>query len=791
MRGRRPAGPARAPWLGTSLGLVAGIAAAEPQGSNRADYAIEVTADTATRELKGSETLRWTNGCDVATQELWFHLYWNAFANTRSTHLGGGRGGGEGRGGARGEDDEGWGWQRVRSIRCGESELLSRATYEHPDDDNADDRTVLRVPLDRPVAPGESIEVEIEWDALIPRLRRRTGYKGDFLFIAQWFPKLGVFEGARGWNCHQFHASTEFFADYGTYDVTIDLPAEYEGRVGASGALAEPPRRLGDRVRTRFLAPSAVDRERVDATGRRPLVHDFAWTADPDFKPRKRTFHYDEWKNRFESEVERVRRALGPEKELRLRNVEVTVLMQPEREPQWERHYEATCTALFFYGLWFGEYPYSSITAVDPAWGGGAAGGMEYPTLFTCGTRLWTKPEMHTPEGVTIHECGHQFWYGLVGNNEFEAAWMDEGFNSYTDSEALVRRYGPQRASTSYSNVPLFGVAPAPAFGTGELAAALSARSIPLPFLGWSLAPLRSAGPIDWWRDQPALTFVEQWSDPRWNDRHGYLSDPERDAVDTPAFRYVDSRSYRTNSYPRTAVVLRSLPAVVGDEAFLRGMRAYSERWRYRHPYPQDFFDTFCEAAGVDVRWYFDELLRGTGTLDWSVSVEQRAARKPRGLFQAAPGDEFVAPARKKAESAAEPEAAPPASAEAGGGETKPSGPRGADRQEAWEAKVLVARAGTLRLPLAIELRFTDGTSERRVWSREEQERARWLRIELAGERKLSAVLLDPDRRYYLDADMSNNRWFAESDAVAPLRWTERAFQRFAQLLHWLAGIGG
>ena len=126
-------------------------------------------------------------------------------------------------------------------------------------------------------------------------------------------------------------------------------------------------------------------------------------------------------------------------------------MIHPERIEQADRHIKATGAALFFYGLWFGEYPYSQITVVDPAWGGGGASGMEYPTLFTCGTRLFTTEDMHSPEGVTVHECGHQFWYGLVGNNEFEAAWLDEGFNSFTDSEVMWRVYGPRRQTTSYS----------------------------------------------------------------------------------------------------------------------------------------------------------------------------------------------------------------------------------------------------------------------------------------------------------------------------------------------------
>ena len=108
-----------------------------------------------------------------------------------------------------------------------------------------------------------------------------------------------------------------------------------------------------------------------------------------------------------------------------------------------------------------------------------------------------------------------------------------------------------------------------------------------------------------------------------------------------------------------------------------------------------------------------------------------------------------------------------------------------------WEARILIVRSGALRLPLTVELRFDDGTSRRQVWSREDQRESRWLMIDHRGAEKLVSVALDPDRVYFLDGDMSNNRWYEETDSIAPLRWTERAFNRYLHLLHWQAGIGG
>ncbi len=726
---------------------------------NRVDYAIEARVDTGAMTLEGRERVRFTNRTAVATDELWFHLYWNAFASNRSTHLV------ESKGKLRGvEIDSGWGWQRITGLRALEADLLGSLTVETPDDDNADDRTVVRCKLPRAVAPGETLEIDVEWSAKIPRVRRRTGYKGDFLFIAQWFPKLGVFEGERGWNCHQFHAPTEFFSDWGTYDVTLDLPAEYEGKIGATGVLAEPASRAEGRVRARFVAPSLTDRERIDATGRVPWVHDFAWTADPDYKPRTRTFHFDEWSQRFDTEVAFVQKALGAGKNLRLRDVEVTVLSQPERERQWERHYEATCAALFFYGLWFGEYPLSHITVVDPAWGASAAGGMEYPALFTAGTRLLASPAMHTPEGVVVHEAGHQFWYGLVGNNEFESGWLDEGFNSFSDSETMARAFGRSLSTTWYASLPVERVAPVPGIADSGVVGALAARRIPLPWIDWELQPLATGGGAEWWRDQPFAGFVRESSDPRASDRTRALTDPARDPLDTLGFRHLDQRSYAQNSYPRTAVALRSLSGLVGRERFVLGMRHYAEKWRYRHPTPQDFFETFSAGAGVDVQWYFEEVFRGTGTLDWSVSVEQQRAKDALGFAQ---GDALAEWSER------------------------PKVERAKDGEAPWSATVTLLRRGELRLPVDIELAFDDGTRERHEWTREAQGERRWWKLELAGPRKLVSARIDPERRYQLDLDLSNDAWHHEEDELAPLRWSERAFAHWLSLLFWQSGIGG
>ena len=825
-----------------------------PDGrSNRVDYRIEAEVQDADRSLSGEEWVTWENKSGDRVDDLWFHLYLNAYSNNRTTHLT------ESRGRLRGHLlEEGWGWQRVTAVtvaRPGEEpvDVTDTFRYRRPDDENPDDTSVFSVDLPWSVGTGEEIEIHVVWESLLPRVRRRTGVKGDFIFLAHWFPKLGVYEGGRGWNCHQFHMNTEFYSNYGHYDVKLDLPGKYEGKVGASGTQESASVEDGRYIVT-FAAPSPTDRSRTDVHGRPLVVHGFAWTADPDYVVVDQDFKFKEWADRYEAETAIAERAFGRSRaELAGRDlVNMRLLIQPERVEQAERHLDATAAALYFYGLWWGAYPYEQVTVVDPAWGARAAGGMEYPTLFTCGTRMFTRPSMHSPESVTVHEAGHQFWYGLVGNNEFEAAWLDEGFNSYTDAEVLYRHYGPSLATTDYARYPLDGVRLVPIRASRPALRRLAGVDWQLPF-DVGVAPLSLGGLVDAWRDQPWLTLSPQATDPRFNDRRGYLGCPSHDPIDTVAFHYANRNSYSTNSYPRPAVALRTLSGLVGNDKFLRGMRHYADEWRFRHPYPDDFFEAFIEGSGEDVSWYFEDVFRGTGTVDWAVDVTQERGRAKAGYFSGldnefellmaedlgssvdwAAGDEPVEAegsdeAVEGAEPAVEPteEAAPevpdgdsesepvdqdsagegaseedpdddeePATDEDSGGESNSDEAQELDvesesPEEPWQAEILLVRHGSVALPVTVEIVYEDDTRERLRWSREDQLARRWWKIERTGEKKVVSVRIDPDNDYFIDADRSNDAWFDDRDELAPLRWSERVFSQVGHYLHWMSAIGG
>lgn len=529
------------------------------------DAALDARYDPATQRIEGSLHLRWRNTASVPVPDLCFHHYLNAFSSNRSTFFleSGGR--------LRGDEFEGdrWGWIEVSSLTLPDgTDLKSKETYVQPDDDNPYDRTVAVYPLPEPIPPGGELAVDVDFTSQLPSIFARTGAAGNYVLAGQWYPKIGVFEDAGdrgraepGWSCHQFHAHSEFYADFGNYDVTLTLPAEYEGRIGATGVKVSEERSEAE-VTTRFVQQG---------------VHDFAWTADPDFLVLRDRF--DPKGDVPAEQRRRISETLGrSESELALEPVEITLYLQPAHANQSERYFRSAKEAIRGYGLRLGAYPYGTLTLVDPAYGAGGSGGMEYPTFITLGTApLLSIPpfdEVLFPELVTIHEFGHQYFQGMIANNEFEESWIDEGINSYYEMVVLEEEYGDT-----------------------------------VRFLGMRLPAFEQ---------QRAAIAGGDYTDP----------------IVTPSWGFLTSSSYGVNSYPRTAVSLHHLENLLGRETFARAMRHFFQQWQFRHPDTRNFRQAIEQAAGEDLDWFFDQAWHSTRELDYAVrSVESEEVDPEEGVF--------------------------------------------------------------------------------------------------------------------------------------------------------------
>ncbi len=516
------------------------LAAQEPaaRSPRNANYTIEVRLDPAQKTLEGREVLRWRNDRGIPAQDLWFHLYWNAWKNNKSTWMKESALRSSNSPGRREVQEGDWSYCDVRSMKVIDpnsgpgTDITSKLHYEAPDDRNPDDQTVLKASLPQPVNPGESIRVEIAWKSKIPRTFARTGFRGNYFFIAQWFPKVGVYQADGTWNCHQFHAGTEFFSDYGIYDVKMTVPGGWLlGATGESQSVTGNP----DGTATHYF-------QQAD-------VHDFAWTTSPDYREAEMVFEY-----------------------AGLKPVSMRLLYQPEHEGQVERHFRATEAALRFYGSWYGAYPYGHITIIDPAWGSGS-GGMEYPTLFTCGSRVFNPEGGGSPEGVTVHEAGHQFWYGIVGNNEFEDAWMDEGLNTFSTSRAMEAAFGE-----------LFYVR---RFFHGF--------HLPIMLRDVKIQRMTGGNRLD-----------------------GYRDIARSDIEATPSYLYFPATGAGI-TYDKTALWLSTLERTLGWGTLQKILSTHFERWKFQHPRPADFFAIANEASGRDLTYFFDEVYRKDAVFDFAV----------------------------------------------------------------------------------------------------------------------------------------------------------------------------
>ncbi|HAY35408.1 MAG TPA: peptidase M1 [Bacteroidetes bacterium] len=511
----------------------------EALSERRVSYRMNVQLDPEAKTVSGTQRLTWRNPDSVPVDELQFHLYLNAFKNNNSTFMK--ESGGMHRGNAA-KDDNPWGGINISSMRIADDsgdfqpgipsppnfDLTDRIQFIQPDDGNTEDETVISVSLPQSVAPGETVALDIVFESQLPEIVARTGWKiadtgNPFFFVGQWFPKIAVYEipgqryvpldAEKGvWNAHQFHANSEFYADFGTYDVTMTVPEDYV--LGASGVREEES--TVDGMKTlRYLADD---------------VHDFAWTASPDYLS-----YEQQW-----------------------RHVSIRALIRPAHEGQAQRHIDAAITALERYDEWVGAYPYTTLTVVD---GVGGSNGMEYPTLITAGT-AYGLPEWIRPlELVTIHEFGHQYFYGLLASNEFEEAWLDEGMNSYIETRIMDDAYGEG------SVMEIGGLK------VGDIAV-------------------------------QRLAYVK--------------NDPSKGALYTRSWEYTMG-DYSKSSYSKPATVMNTLERYWGWDMQKTFLRTYYDTWRFNHPTTRDLQQVAEEVSGEDLDWFFNQFVYGTAVVDYSV----------------------------------------------------------------------------------------------------------------------------------------------------------------------------
>ncbi|UHQ18199.1 M1 family metallopeptidase [Lysobacter sp. KIS68-7] len=563
------------------------------------DYKIAATLDPKKHTVTGKQQLTWRNRSDQPIKSVYLHLYLNAFEGPGSTFYTEQR---ERHFGFRSEvaaDEGGWGYQRLTRVEQGGATVPW--SYVHPDNGPKTDRTVVRLDLPEAVAPGGSTTLDIDFLDQLPRVVARTGYFGTFHLVGQWFPKIGVLElpGERGataprWNVHEFHMHSEFYADYGSYDVSITAPKDYT--IGATGEQQGNAEVKGDMATHRFVQGD---------------VHDFAWTADNRYaKPLDGVYHG----------------ANGP--------VQVRVLYNPEYTSNAKPVLDATIASLTYFSKTLGDYPYKTVTAVIPPYNAAEAGGMEYPTFFTSESyKDVSKGTLgqYALDFVTIHEFGHGYFYGILGSNEFEEPMLDEGLNEYWDHRMNVANREQASANTWLSKLVGANVTMGE-FETQRLGAMLSEPADALGNNSWDRYSSGSYGTV-YSRTATTMHDLEQQVGKdalerafklyyaRWKFRHPSVADFEAamaEGTGQPALvhryfaeqvygvRKVDDRIADFDSdevLPSPGLVeWKGKPVEVTQKQLDKAVGDLREKWKKAHPKAKDGEGPFPYETRVMVR---------------------------------------------------------------------------------------------------------------------------------------------------------------------------------------------
>ncbi|GIP36548.1 M1 family metallopeptidase [Paenibacillus sp. J2TS4] len=387
-------------------GVQAPDPAAPPPMSRRiVEYHISVALQPDSKSLTGSQTLTWEHPGKLPIEELYLHLYPNAFESKKTTFFQ------ESAGRLRQDEQKpgSFGNMTLQTVTTSDGhDLTARMEYVQPDDGNRDDRTLVKLSLPAPVLPGQKITLSMDFEVKLPQVFARMGYADDFYMAGQWFPKIAVYEtegmrgrSTEGWNIHQYHGNSEFYSDFGIYDVKIKVPSTYT--VAATGFPTKSAVVQNETKTYRFYADD---------------VHDFAWAASPHFQ------YYEE-----------------PFSAPNVPGVKIKLYLDPKHESLKGRYFQAAKKSLARFSEWYGTYPYSTLSIVVPPGNANGAGGMEYPTLITAWGAAEDTADLNL-ERVVVHEIGHQFFYGMVASNEFEEAWLDEGFTSYAEDKVMEQEYG-------------------------------------------------------------------------------------------------------------------------------------------------------------------------------------------------------------------------------------------------------------------------------------------------------------------------------------------------------------
>lgn len=541
-------------------------------------YDIRVELDPESATLAGIENIVYHNNSPDTLNEIYFYLYYNAFQpgsylDRQDRRLGDYR--------IASTPPENQGRVDIDLIKVN-GEIIGSHSI---------DNTVMTVPLPVPLAPGDSVRFYIEFTSQIPARGSRTARAGRHFDIGQWYPKPAVYD-RYGWHVHQY-LDYEFYADYADFDVELTLPQGYI--VAHMGKLLNEeeifgkalPVPEGDSIIVSALngiwPDSALKRNGGDEQDTDDLESELKEVPDTASATNTKN-DLKTWKMRAEN-VHDFAFCADPKFIMdmcRWGDTTIKVYYDKGSEGIWARHVAFyTRESIKLFSSMFFAYPYGQYSVVASL----VSGGMEYPQLTMISGRYNRRRDYsHGLESTVAHEVGHAWFYGILGFNETEQSYLDEGFATFATTVYLENRYGRYENNFSYKKA-------------------------------WERKFLPNGNE----RNDNQRIYITRA-------RNG-----DEDPMITPANQFLYEDRYYNASYEKASSVYFMLQYTLGDEKFERFIKLLFIRWAFKHPYLSDLQKLAEEVYGADLNWFFRQWFTATWTLDYSLDRLKRRMKKVDG----------------------------------------------------------------------------------------------------------------------------------------------------------------
>jgi hypothetical protein len=509
------------------------------------NYKIQVALNDQQHTLSGNIRFDYINNSPDALSFIWIHLWPNGYKDNHTALYKQVAADKEGRKRLKDFKEKGF----IDSLSF-TADGVACKTEAHPQYED-----IVKLILPRPLASGEKMNIATPFHVKVPGYFSRLGHAENYYMISQWYPKPAVYD-AKGWHEIPYLDQGEFYSEYGSFDVEITLPSAYtvaatgnlqtETELNAYKTSGAANRKMIDAAKANLAEDALIESSLKNINLVRPVapatplktlhfteknIHDFAWFASKDF-----VIQYDT--------------LLLPSGQVK----DVFAFHNYGNVKEWYNSSSFIEDAVLHYSSWLGEYPYQTVKAVEGP-KNQSSGGMEYPTVT-----MITSPgaSQKTLDAVITHEVGHNWLYGILGSNERDNPWMDEGVNSYFQFRYEAEKY---RSNTIFGD------------------------QIPENVRNKNVSDFQSA----------IYNAINQGIE-------------MNEAIATNSVGFKSKDDYGRVVYVKTALWLYIMELSSSREKVDAAFKAYYEKWKFKHPYPEDFKAAFYSSMGTNMDEIFSLL---------------------------------------------------------------------------------------------------------------------------------------------------------------------------------------